>query len=339
MRRRTWAAAIVAVVVALQATPAWGATPGLTRDEFESEVFSGLSAYLGYAGNLTVGVDGSIGGGRGRFTATGLLEPDGTSELAVVTADGRRIQQLCRQERNDADDGTVELCVDRMARAGSDVTGRPWFPAAGSPFETLTAFRLGERVLAGLDADLATLRSPRVEYSAGGDDSGLAQRVTATAGDTVIVYDLFSSDSGWSVVSTRNGSETGRLTLSPAAAAIGTAYPAGEEQAPRMSVWENLQRVATTLDRGVARRGTVPTARVVVPSADAPDAVYRVCTRTVRGRPAYTVLGTQPGSPYHWRRASGARSLDVTAYRSPAPGQLPACSAVGGRTGPPVVVR
>lgn len=332
-------AVLTAAMVFLSAAPAEAASPGLTRDEFESEVFSGLTAYLAYEGNRTLGVEGTIGGGRARFSVTGLLEPDGTSELAVVTADGRRIQQLCRLAMDDADGTTSERCVDRMTRAGSDLAGQPWFAAAGSPFETSTAVRLGERILGAVDADLATLRSPKVELTAGGGDSGLSQRVTATSGTTTVIYDLAASATGWSVVSTRNGVETGRLTLAPVDAAIGTEYPTGEEQAPRMAVWENLQRIATVLDRSIARRGTLPTGRLAAPAADAPDAVYRICARTVKGRPAYTVLGTQPGSPYHWRRASGARALDATAYPNPGPGQLPACSVLGGRVGPAVLVR
>lgn len=313
--------------------------PTLTREEFESEFFSGLTGFLGYAGNRTLAVNGSIGGRAGRFSATGLLEPDGTSELAIGTADGRRIQQLCVLEPTDEDGGTAERCVDRMAPAGSDTTGRPWFLAAGSPFETSTAVRLGERILAAMDADIATLRSPVLELSAGGGDSGLVQRLTATAGGTTIVYDIGSTEEAWTVVSTRDGVETGRLSLAPASASIGTAYPTGETLAPRMAVWENLGRIAVVLDRGIARRGAIPTARVAVPPADAPDAVYRICVRTVKGRPAYTILGTQPGSPYHWRRSSGTRTVDVTAYGNPEPGRLPECPVVRGRTGPAVAVR
>ena len=313
--------------------------PTLTREEFESEFFSGLTGFLGYAGNRTLAVEGSIGGRGARFTATGLLEPDGTSELAVGTADGRRIQQLCLVEAVDDDGGTAERCVDRMAPAGSDTAGRPWFQAAGSPFEMSTAVRLGERILVAMDADIATLRSPAVELTAGDADGGLVQRLTATAGGATIVYDIGSTEAAWTVVSTRNGVETGRLSLAPAGASIGTSYPTGEAFAPRMAVWENLGRIATALDRGIARRGSMPTSRVAVPAADAPDAIYRICARTVKGRPTYTIVGTQPGSPYHWRRASGSRTVDVTAYGNPAPGQLPECAALRGRSGPAVVVR
>lgn len=351
MLRRKLAALAVAISVlgglllqvpSVLADPAMSApalAPTLTREEFESEFFSGLTGFLGYAGNRTLAVNGSIGGRAARFTATGLLEPDGTSELAIGTADGRRIQQLCVLEPTDEDGGTAERCVDRMAPAGSDTSGRPWFPAAESPFETSTAVRLGERILAAMDADIATLRSPVVELSGGGGDSGLVQRLTASAGGTTIAYDIGSTEEAWTVVSTRNGVETGRLSLAPASASIGTAYPAGETFAPRMAVWENLGRIAGVLDRSIARRGAIPTARVPVPSADAPDAVYRVCVRTVKGRPAYTILGTQPGSPYHWRRSSGTRAVDVTAYANPEAGRLPECSIVRGRNGPVVTVR
>lgn len=351
MLRRTLAALTVAVAVLgghlLQASSVQAdasarpptLVPTLTREEFESEFFSGLTGFLGYAGNRTLAVDGTIGGRAGRFTATGLLEPDGTSELAIGTADGRRIQQLCVLEPTDEDGGTAERCVDRMAPAGSDTAGRPWFPAAGSPFETSTAVRLGERILTAMDADIATLRSPVLELTAGGGDSGLVQRLSATAGGTTLVYDIGSTEEAWTVVSTRNGVETGRLSLAPASASIGAAYPTGEALAPRMAVWENLGRIAAVLDRGIARRGAMPTARVAVPSADAPDALYRTCVRAAKGRPAYTILGTQPGSPYHWRRSSGTRTVDVTAYGNPEPGRLPECSVVRGRNGPAVAVR
>lgn len=340
MSRQAWAALLVAVAATV-AHPgaAAAAVPGVSQEEFESDLFSGLSGYVGYAGNQTLAADGSIGGGRGRFTVTGLIEPDGTSDLAVVTADGLRTQQLCRLE-SDADSGaTLELCVDRMARAGQDVAGQPWFPAAGSPFETLTVMRLGERVMAGITADIAGLRSPRVELSTGGDGATLTQSVRAISGGTTLEYVIASAESGWSVVATRNGAETGRLTLAPAAAAVGTAYPAGEALAPRFAVWANLDRVATSLDRGLARRGAVPTTPVRVPTADAPDAIYAVCVRTAGGRPGYVVMGTQPGSPYHWRRTSGTRTPDVTAYRNPSDGQLPGCAAVRGKAGPRVIVR
>lgn len=313
---------------------AWAASPGLTRDGFESEFASAVSGYVGFSGNLVLGVDGSIGGGPGRISVNGLLEPGGTSELAVSTAAGLRFQQLCRFE--ETTDGTLsERCVDRMTRAGRDFGTEPWFPAAGSPFDSTTVFRLGDRILDAMDADIATLRRPQVTYAAVGSDDVISQTMTAISGGTTLRYSATSTADGWTVVSTRDGTETGRITLAPAPASVGTDYPGEESLAPRFSVWTAVQGVG----RQLAKAGARPPRLVRASSLDAPDAAYLVCVRGSERRPSYVVLGTQSTSAFHWRWTSSSALPDVQAYPNPAPGLLPTCASVKARPGPRVVVR
>lgn len=335
---KRWIGGVVGAAVAglvgsllVAAQPASAGQPAATRDEFDSEFTSALSGYVGYAGGRVLGLQGSIGGGAGRISVNGLLEPDGTSELALGTANGLRFQQVCRLES--ADDGTtVERCVDRMTRAGRDFAGEPWFPAAGSPFDTTTVFRMGDLVLAAMDADIATLRRPQVTYDATGDGETSTQSMTATAGGTTLRYQATTTAEGWTLVSTRDGAETGRLTLGPADAAVGAAYPGEADLAPRFSVWTNTQSAARS-----ARKATARTIRV--PAADAPNAIYRACVTGSGPRRTVIVMGTQPDSGYHWRATSGSRSPDVRAYPNSAAGQLPACASLGAKNGPRVVVR